>query len=48
MEIKNQSTFISQMLQDLQAGVADEETSIPMLGDSVTPMTISKTIQYPL
>ena len=42
MEIKNQSTFISQMLQDLQAGVADEETSIPMLGDSVTPMTIDE------
>ena len=26
MEIENQSTFISQMLQDLQAGVGDEET----------------------
>ena len=42
MEIENQSTFISQMLQDLQASVADEETSIPMLGDSVTPMTIDE------
>lgn len=28
MEIENQSTFISQMLQDIQAGVVDEETTI--------------------
>ena len=42
MEIENQSTFISQMLQDIQAGVVDEETTISFKEDSVTPMTMDK------
>ena len=42
MEIENQSTFISQMLQDLQAGVGDEESKSPLMEDSVTPMTMDK------
>ena len=42
MEIENQNTFISQMLQDLQAGVGDEETKSPLMEDSVTPMTMEK------
>lgn len=42
MELENQSTFISQMLQDLQAGVVDEEMTIPFVKDSVTPMTIDQ------
>ena len=45
MEIENQSTFISQMLQDLQAGVGDEETKNPLIEDSVTPMTMDKLVQ---
>ena len=42
MEMENQSTFISQMLQELQAGVDNEETASPVLEESVTPMTIDK------
>lgn len=33
MEIENQSTFISQMLQDIQAGVVDKETTISFKED---------------
>ena len=42
MEVENQSTFISQMLQDIQAGVVDEETTISFKEDSATPMTMDK------
>lgn len=40
MEIENQSTFISQMLQDIQAGVVDEETTISFKEDIPSMVTM--------
>ena len=42
METENQNPFISQMLQDLQSGIVDEETTIAFVEDAVTPMTIDE------
>ena len=42
MEIENQTSFISQMLQDLQPDVMDEETTIPFVRGAVKPTTIDE------
>ena len=40
METENQSSFILPMPQDFPSGIADEDTVIPFIEDTVTPMTI--------
>ena len=40
METENQSSFIITMPQDFPSGIADEDTVIPFIEDTVTPMTI--------
>lgn len=42
MGTDKQTSIIPQMLQDLQSGMVDEETSTPFAEDVVTPMTIDK------
>lgn len=40
MEVENQVSFISPMLQDIQSGNVDDETTITFVEDADTPMTI--------
>ena len=40
METENQSSFILPMPLDFPSGIADEDTVIPFIEDTVTPMTI--------
>lgn len=40
MEVENQVSLISPMLQDIQSGNVDDETTITFMEDVDTPMTI--------